>query len=76
MWIMGGVFERFPGLKVVFVEPGLGWVAWWLYIADDMVTRQGYELPGDHRAAELLLPPQRVRDLHRRDRRHRRSAAA
>ena len=45
MWIMGGVFERFPGLKVVFVEPGLGWIAWWLFITDDMVTRQGYDLP-------------------------------
>ncbi len=45
MWIMGGVFERFPDLKVVFVEPGLGWVAWWLYVVDDMVTRQGYEFP-------------------------------
>ncbi|MCA9511670.1 MAG: amidohydrolase family protein [Myxococcota bacterium] len=45
MWIMGGVFERFPKLKVVFVEPGLGWVAWWLYIADDLTLRQGYEFP-------------------------------
>jgi uncharacterized protein len=45
MWVMGGVFERFPDLKVVFVEPGLGWVSWWLYIVDDMVTRQGYEFP-------------------------------
>lgn len=45
MWIMGGVFERFSNLKVVFVEPGLGWVAWWLYIVDDMMTRQGYEFP-------------------------------
>ena len=45
MWIMGGVFERFPELKVVFVEPGLGWVAWWLYLVDDMATRQGYEFP-------------------------------
>jgi predicted TIM-barrel fold metal-dependent hydrolase len=45
MWIMGGTFERFPRLKVVFVEPGLGWIAWWLYIADDMVVRQGYDLP-------------------------------
>lgn len=45
MWIMGGVFERFPGLKVVFVEPGLTWVAWWLDIVDDMVRRQGYQFP-------------------------------
>jgi uncharacterized protein len=45
MWIMGGVFERFPELKVVFVEPGLAWVAWWLEMVDDMVNRQGYEYP-------------------------------
>lgn len=45
MWVMGGVFARFPQLKVVFVEPGLGWVAWWLYIADDLVRRQGYDFP-------------------------------
>jgi predicted TIM-barrel fold metal-dependent hydrolase len=45
MFIMGGVFERFPTLKVVFVEPGLGWVSWWLYIADDLRQRQGYEFP-------------------------------
>jgi predicted TIM-barrel fold metal-dependent hydrolase len=45
MWIMGGVFEQFPDLKVVFVEPGLTWVAWWLDIVDDMMKRQGYEFP-------------------------------
>jgi predicted TIM-barrel fold metal-dependent hydrolase len=45
MFIMGGVFERFPKLKVVFVEPGLGWVSWWLYIVDDLTTRQGYDFP-------------------------------
>jgi predicted TIM-barrel fold metal-dependent hydrolase len=45
MFIMGGVFEKFPGLRVVFVEPGLGWVAWWVKIVDDMVLRQGYEFP-------------------------------
>jgi predicted TIM-barrel fold metal-dependent hydrolase len=45
MWIMGGVFEKFPNLKVVFVEPGLAWVAWWLHIVDDMMIRQGYQFP-------------------------------
>ena len=45
MWVLGGVFERFPRLKVVFVEPGLGWVSWWLYLVDDMAARQGYEFP-------------------------------
>jgi uncharacterized protein len=45
MWIMGGVFERHPGLRLVFVEPGLGWVAWWLSTVDDMVKRQGYDFP-------------------------------
>jgi uncharacterized protein len=45
MWILGGVLERFPDLKLVFVEPGVGWVPWYLYIVDDMKTRQGYEYP-------------------------------
>jgi predicted TIM-barrel fold metal-dependent hydrolase len=44
-WITAGVLERFPELKLVFVEPGLGWIAWWLYISDDLVGRQGYEAP-------------------------------
>jgi predicted TIM-barrel fold metal-dependent hydrolase len=45
MWIMGGVLERFPNLKVVFVEPGIAWVAWWLDAVDDMAKRQGYKFP-------------------------------
>ena len=44
MWIMGGVFEAFPDLKVVFVEPGLGWVPYYLDRLDQMVTH-GYEFP-------------------------------
>ncbi len=44
-WITAGVLERFPDLKLVFVEPGLGWIAWWIYISDDLVGRQGYEAP-------------------------------
>ena len=45
MWILGGVLERFPGLKLVFVEPGLGWVAWWLSYVDEMITHHGYANP-------------------------------
>ena len=45
MWIMGGVFERFADLKVVFVEPGLGWVAWWLQFVDHMMTKEDYKFP-------------------------------
>jgi predicted TIM-barrel fold metal-dependent hydrolase len=45
IWILGGVLERFPDLRLVFVEPGLGWVAWWLDAIDDLVERQGYDAP-------------------------------
>lgn len=45
MIMLTGLLERFPRLKLVFVEPGLGWVAWYLYIVDDMATRQQYPFP-------------------------------
>ena len=66
MWVLTGVLERFPGLKVVFVEPGVGWVSWWLYLVDDMTTRQGYEYPGLKLLAQPLLPAERAPNLHRR----------
>ena len=46
MWVLTGVLERHPYLKLVFVEPGVGWVARWLNQVDDMMARQGYEFPG------------------------------
>ncbi len=46
MWILTGALARHPRLKLVFVEPGLAWVAWWIHVVDDMVLRQGYEFPG------------------------------
>ena len=51
MWILGGVFERFPRLRLVLVEPGIGWVAWWLHQVDQMAARDGYTYPA------LRAPP-------------------
>ena len=45
MWLLTGPLVAHPELKVVFVEPGLGWVAYYLHFLDDMVLRQGYEFP-------------------------------
>ena len=33
-FVLGGVFERFPGLKLVCVEAGAGWVPDYLYRMD------------------------------------------
>jgi predicted TIM-barrel fold metal-dependent hydrolase len=42
-WILTGVLERHPGLQIVFVEPGLGWVPYYLDILDSRVGR--YDMP-------------------------------
>lgn len=44
-WMTGGVLERFPRLKVVFVEPGLGWIPWYLHSMDDKQLRRNYDYP-------------------------------
>ena len=45
LWLVGGALERFPRLKLVFVEPGMGWIPWYLRSIDDKVVRRGYEFP-------------------------------
>jgi predicted TIM-barrel fold metal-dependent hydrolase len=42
-WILTGILERHPGLQLVFVEPGLGWVPYYLDVLDRRVGR--YEMP-------------------------------
>jgi predicted TIM-barrel fold metal-dependent hydrolase len=44
-WILTGTLERFPELKIVFVEPGLYWVAG--FIASlDRKSAGPYDFPG------------------------------
>lgn len=44
--IAAGVLERHPELKVVLVECGIGWLAWFLYALDDLAeTRHMWQVP-------------------------------
>lgn len=43
-WILPGVLARFPDLEVVLVEPGLGWVPWYLDTLDRMADG-AYDFP-------------------------------
>jgi len=45
-WILSGTLERFPGLKVIFVEPGLGWLPWFFETVLDARMHQHYDFPG------------------------------
>ncbi|MCH8281748.1 MAG: amidohydrolase family protein [Chloroflexi bacterium] len=39
--ILGGVLERFPNLKVAFLEGNCSWLPWWLYRLDDQWAKFG-----------------------------------
>lgn len=39
--IVGGVLERFPGLRVGFLEGNCGWLPWWLDRLDDQWKKYG-----------------------------------
>lgn len=46
-WILTGIFERFPELRVVLVEAGLGWLPYFIERLDRMQDRHGWrELAG------------------------------
>jgi predicted TIM-barrel fold metal-dependent hydrolase len=45
-WILTGTLERFPKLRVVLVEPGLGWLPWYFEVVLDGRMHQHYEFPG------------------------------
>jgi predicted TIM-barrel fold metal-dependent hydrolase len=39
--IVGGVVERFPGLRFAFLEGGVGWVPYWMDRLDEEVEKRG-----------------------------------
>ena len=41
-WLVTGVLERFPGLRIVLVEAGLGWLPYFLERLDGMIDRHGW----------------------------------
>ncbi len=49
--ICGGVLERFPKLRVVFLESGVGWLPHWLERMDEHYKGLGYMVP------RLKMPP-------------------
>jgi uncharacterized protein len=44
-WILTGTLERFPKLKVILVEPALGWLPWFFGMLDAR-TKLHYKFPG------------------------------
>jgi uncharacterized protein len=43
--VIGGVFERFPDLKVAFLEAGVGWLPWLVENLDEHCEIRGPEVP-------------------------------
>ena len=40
-----GTFDRFPNLKVVVLESGIGWIVWWLDRMDEKFEVNGFTTP-------------------------------
>ena len=44
-FICKGVLERFPQLKVVFLESGAGWLPYWLWRMDEHFEKLPFQVP-------------------------------
>ncbi|MGE0878394.1 MAG: amidohydrolase family protein [Acidimicrobiia bacterium] len=47
-WTVSGVLERWPNLKIVLVESGIGWLPYYLERLDTMVTNHGWNTFADN----------------------------
>lgn len=54
---VGGVLERFPSLRVAFLEGNCGWLPWWLHRLDDQWGKYG----GGERTRLSALPSEYFR---------------
>jgi uncharacterized protein len=53
--LLGGVFERFPRLKVAFLEAGCGWLPFWVEHMDEEYEKRWRDLPDvKHKPSEYL----------------------
>jgi predicted TIM-barrel fold metal-dependent hydrolase len=44
--ILGGVAQRYPRLRMAFLESGAGWLPYWLWRLDEAAEREWKDLPG------------------------------
>lgn len=53
--LYGGVLERHPGLRIVFLEAGASWVPYWLFRLEEEVEKFGELHPGMDK--NVTMPP-------------------
>ena len=53
--IVGGVLEKFPALRVGFLEGNCGWLPWWLHRLDDQ-----WQKYGGGESVEAVSPTERI----------------
>jgi predicted TIM-barrel fold metal-dependent hydrolase len=51
-WTVSGVLDRWPGLRIVLVEAGIGWIPYFLERLDTMAENHGWKTFPDHAIAE------------------------
>jgi predicted TIM-barrel fold metal-dependent hydrolase len=52
-WTITGVLERWPDLRIVLVEAGIGWIPYYLERLDTMVENHGWRTFADHAIKEM-----------------------